>query len=246
MFVSKFGRLYHRNGYESPAIFTNPSGENKAAFSFYRFMFSYHAFSVAPRHPLYHHTCPGRRSRQIQVMAEYLDNDENGKPDNAAAVEALASRDASIIMAISERELNRIDPDRWHGAGFTANVALWATETNPKNGRFDATLEEILHLITAHGYANAYPRVFGERPGTQLGDCLDAARGGRFLGVPKKYPKGAWFTYDDRTCEYRCMATEYIYWALTSILGAQKSPERRREIEHEWRLWNVKDFKSTT
>ena len=32
------------------------------------------------------------------------------------------------------------------------------------------------------------------------------------------------------------MITEYIYWAMTSMLGAQKSIHRQREIAHEWRL----------
>lgn len=172
------------------------------------------------------------------VTAEYLDNNEDGSPDNAAVTEALAGRDACLVMANTERELDRLNPEDWHRAGFHAEIAQWAEETNPGGGKFDATLEEVLHLITQHGYANAYPRIFSERPGTKLGDCLDAARGGRFLKVPRKYPKDAWFTYDDRSCDYGCMATEYIYWALTSMLGAHDTPERRREIEHEWRLWS--------
>jgi len=32
------------------------------------------------------------------------------------------------------------------------------------------------------------------------------------------------------------MITEYIYWALTSILGAQDFPRRSEEIGHEWKL----------
>jgi len=34
--------------------------------------------------------------------------------------------------------------------------------------------------------------------------------------------------------------TEYIYWALTSILGAQKVPGRLEGIQNEWRL-NTKE-----
>ncbi|MDG2214294.1 MAG: hypothetical protein P8M70_10720, partial [Verrucomicrobiota bacterium] len=48
----------------------------------------------------------------------------------------------------------------------------------------------------------------------------------------------AWFTYDDRTCDYGCQCTEYLYWAITSVLGAQKAKHRRENIEHEWRLYN--------
>ena len=69
-----------------------------------------------------------------------------------------------------------------------------------------------------------------------LSKRLDAALGGHFVTVPRTYPDGAWFTYDDESCDYGCQMTEYIYWAMTSILGAQSKPHRRREIEHEWRL----------
>ena len=63
---------------------------------------------------------------------------------------------------------------------------------------------------------------------------MDLARGGRFNAVPDRYPEGAWYHYDDRTCDYRCMATEYFYWALTTLLGAQDAPERCAEIAREW------------
>ena len=33
------------------------------------------------------------------------------------------------------------------------------------------------------------------------------------------YPDGAWYTYDDQTCEYECMAIEYIYWGVATYLG---------------------------
>ena len=62
---------------------------------------------------------------------------------------------------------------------------------------------------------------------------MDLARGGRFTSIPNPYPAGAWYTYDDATCTYDCMAAEYIYWAMTSILGAQAN--RLGEIEQEWK-----------
>ena len=34
------------------------------------------------------------------------------------------------------------------------------------------------------------------------------------------------------------MAIEYLYWALTSILGAQDHPGRRENINHEWKLYS--------
>ena len=36
---------------------------------------------------------------------------------------------------------------------------------------------------------------------------------------PKKYPKEAWYTYYDITCDYKCMAIEYLYWGVATYLG---------------------------
>lgn len=63
---------------------------------------------------------------------------------------------------------------------------------------------------------------------------MDLARGGQFTSIPSPYPAGAWYTYDDSTCDYSCMVTEYHYWALTSLLGAQQN--RLDEIGQEWKL----------
>ena len=72
--------------------------------------------------------------------------------------------------------------------------------------------------------------------GTTIAKAMDKARGGHFRSVPDRYPDGAWYTYDDRTCDYGCQITEYIYWGLTSLLGAQGFPGRAEQIGNEWRL----------
>ena len=64
---------------------------------------------------------------------------------------------------------------------------------------------------------------------------MDIARGGQFITIPKHYPANAWYSYDDQTCDYAsCQTIEYLYWAITSILGAQEN--RLNEIDNEWRL----------
>ena len=173
------------------------------------------------------------------VLAQYLDNDEDGVVDNQLVLNELVEKKVWLLMVENESELDaaiRIPP---MGKPFQD---LHDEEVTLINGspRFDASLEEVLHLITQHGYAEVYPNIFGENKDSEIAKAMDMARGGYFKNVPNSYPSDAWYTYDDKTCNYSCQITEYTYWALTSILGAQEFPGRLEEIQHEWRL-NTKE-----
>ncbi|MHC4130777.1 MAG: hypothetical protein ACYSSP_04525 [Planctomycetota bacterium] len=220
----------------------------KAGFSKYVCVFGIHIFSTSK-------TPDKKIIHAANVMAQYLDNNEDGIPDNTLVLSHLLSRNAYLVFPADEEDFRTIDPDNWHDAGYHHGQFQHAQETIPEflnNGiinpevRYDASLEEILHLVTDHGYGNAYPKIFGRTKGTAIANCLDDARAGHFRKVPTDgphygYPKGSWFHYDDRTCNYDCMNSEYIYWALTSILGTQDYPNRTEEIGHEWEL-NTKEL----
>ena len=177
------------------------------------------------------------------ITADFLDNDRDGKPDNPKVNDELWNELSAIVMGYDERELERLH-DRYGEMFDDYSVqGLFATETlpnagphNPKSSEFDASVEEILHIITSVGYAGAYPNVFGERRGSELANAMDIARGGYFRTVPRRYPAGAWYSYDDRTCDYGCQITEYVYWALTSLLDGQDFKNRGRNIKPEWKL----------
>lgn len=162
------------------------------------------------------------------VMAQYLDNDEDGVIDNPYVHQTLISNSASLFLWKNKTQINLPAQD------------LGDKETNPtyvssgKTGRFDAALEEVFHVITSLGYSKAYPEVFGESAGTQISNAMDLARGGQFNSIPGSYPANAWYTYTDNTCNYQCQVAEYFYWAMTSILGAQSN--RLDEIQQEWKL----------
>jgi len=167
------------------------------------------------------------------ILAQYLDNDADGTPDNPLVVEKIKANNGGIPL-FSEPD---VDDDALYREPDRCWVALYEDETNPRN-QFDASLEEILHMITQCGYAEAYPEIFGEHEDSLIAEYMDNARGGFFDQVPSSYPAGAWYSYDDYTCEYECMITEYFYWTMTSILGAQE--DRFDEIGHEWKL-NTKE-----
>ncbi|MGH1385167.1 hypothetical protein [Kordia sp.] len=169
------------------------------------------------------------------VMAQYLDNNEDGVVDDQLVIDKMVENRAFLVMWATENDLN-INPP----AGRIGQD-LGNDETNPsfvsggRTGQFDASLEEVLHIINNAGHSFAYPSAFGQNAGSDLANAMDIARGGQFMTIPNPYPDGAWYTYDDATCDYAsCQTIEYLYWALTSMLGAQEN--RLNEIGHEWKL----------
>lgn len=169
------------------------------------------------------------------VMAQYLDNDEDGFTDDQLVLDQMLENKAFLVMWKNEIDLE-IDPpfDRiGQDLGNDETAPLFVL--NGKTGSFDASLEEVLHLVNNSGHSYAYPQVFGQIIGSELANAMDIARGGQFITTPDSYPENAWYTYDDETCEYAdCQTIEYLYWALTSMLGAQEN--RLNEIDNEWRL----------
>jgi hypothetical protein len=182
----------------------------------------------------------GELLHAANVLAQYLDNDEDGIVDNQLVLDKMIEQKAALTLFGTEnsRRLRRFFNTNSEGYGPESAQDLYGTETFPGWNMtlpFDATLEEVLHLVTAKGYSLLYPNVFGEVQGSEIANAMDIARGGVFIDIPSSYPEGAWYSYNDKTCDYACQVTEYFYWALTSLLGAQDFPGRYEEISHEWK-----------
>lgn len=171
-----------------------------------------------------------------KIIAEYLDNDRDGVPDNVWVLSSMLSRKATITMPRTQGGFRELDRSQWRRLGHRTQ-GLWDEESRPgfvnedgsinREVRQDAALEEIFHLICDTGYSKAYPEAFDPVPGTALSDCMDIARGGHFTevlkdGLKKGYPAEAIYYYDDETCNYDCMAVEYMYWGTTSLLDVQE------------------------
>ena len=174
------------------------------------------------------------------VMAQYLDNDEDTIIDNPLVLDKMIENQSSMVLFGTENS-----KDQRAAFNSARNIEdkykfqdLYGSEIHPNwnyDAPFDATFEEVLHLITHSGYSQVYPSVFGEQQGSEIANAMDLARGGQFTSIPSSYSSDAWYSYDDRTCEYDCQVTEYFYWALTSLLGAQDYSGRLDEIGHEWK-----------
>tara|TARA_B100001540_G_C15762744_1_gene622463 strand:- start:298 stop:1173 length:876 start_codon:yes stop_codon:yes gene_type:complete len=174
------------------------------------------------------------------IMAQYLDNNEDSIVDNPLVLDKMVENQSVMVLFGKENSSKKKAFLRSENEleGSYVFQDLYGDEIHPDwnhNSPFDATLEEVLHLVTHSGFSKVYPTVFGEEKGSEIANAMDKARGGQFNDVPSDYPSGAWYSYDDKTCEYNCQVTEYFYWALTSLLGAQDFPGRYDEIGHEWR-----------
>lgn len=169
------------------------------------------------------------------VMAQYLDNDEDGTVDDQLVLSKMLENKAYMVMWKSENDLNISPPSGREGQDLGNDETHPNFVSNGRTGQFDASLEEVLHIINNAGHSYAYPQAFGQNVGSDLANAMDIARGGQFMTIPNAYPANAWYTYDDQTCDYAsCQTIEYLYWALTSMLGAQEN--RLSEIDNEWKL----------
>ena len=175
--------------------------------------------------------------KAAKILKQWLDNNGDNKPDNSLVIDQLIKNNAILAMGKNENDLensfdNLIDILEERDVDIDdferSLIGLISDEPNI------AYLEEILHLVTQVGYAKAYPEVFGEFKGSRISEAMDIARGGFFKVNPKVYPANSWYHYYDKTCDYSCMSTEYFYWSLTSLLGAQIN--RYDEISEEWEL----------
>jgi len=102
------------------------------------------------------------------VLAEYIDNDEDGVPDNPKIMKALLDGKGAIVMRKTQGE--RPTGPRPRGQG------LYDEETIPNaraQGRFDGAWEEILHMVTDVGWGGAYPDVFSREPGTEISNAME-------------------------------------------------------------------------
>ena len=116
------------------------------------------------------------------VLAQFLDNDEDGEVDNPDVHQAILDTGGTIVMTGAQQEAHEMD---W--ANAPRGQGLYDEETQldaRERGVFDAALEEIFHMVTDNGLAVAYPETFGLEPGSELTDAMDKARGGRFDGPP--------------------------------------------------------------
>ena len=179
------------------------------------------------------------------VLAQYLDNDEDGIPDDPEVLRVLTEGNYVVpVWTGTDRE------SFWEGVRGTPcedNISMaasmyydedeWALGGLPATGSWDGNLEEVWHIVST-GWYQAYPEFFADEPGSQLSNAMDIARGGNFQSIPDSYPEASWYSYDDESCSYPCQIHEYFYWLLMTNIGALDSSisDRCPDVAVEWRV----------
>ena len=188
-------------------------------------------------------------THSANVLAQYIDNDADGVPDDSTVLEHLVSHNFVVpVWTMATREAfweNVKGTYCQDNTGMAASMYYdedeWALGGIQTSGTWDTNLEEIWHVVSVGWYA-LYPDYFGTDVSFSsiLTDAMDAARGGRFFSIPDQYPDDAWYTYYDETCDYVCQAHEYFYWILMANLDALNPvlTDKCRRSEDEWSVCN--------
>ncbi len=177
------------------------------------------------------------------VLAEFMDNDADGVMDDPEVHRFLVENNFVVPVwteALREEVFTSLrgtfceDNLGWAASMYYGHDD-WAFGGIKQAGTWDTNLEEIWHVISV-GWYNTYPEYFGDRTGSRLADATDTARGGHFLTVPNSYPEGAWYSYDDYTCDYSCQIHEYFYWILMANIDALDPAYTNKcaDSEDEW------------
>ena len=188
------------------------------------------------------------------ITAELLDNNEDGIIDDSN-VELILSNKKTIIPLLTFEGSDAEDilfsnfDDLEENYNYCASAVLYSNEISPQNPGFwsqDASIEEILHTINSCAQVEIYPDIFGLEPNSSyLSIAMDEARGGQFLSVPDEYPEESWYHYNDWTCDYECMAIEYLYWCIVSNMALLDNNFICNGIADEWELCTQQDFQNT-
>ena len=214
-------------------ITANPNANSIAFSSFTKYIHVLDCFSIYAESSI-----PDEKVLHVaSVAAELLDNDEDGAADDPLLKAELASNNALIpIFAYDGSPAMDNFFDHYDGEGAAA--VLWRNEIDPNNPGYwgaDATVEEVVHVINAIGHTNIYPSAFSVEPNSSLlTTAMDVARGGQFIQHPNNYPPEAWYHYDDYTCDYECMAIEYLYWCIVTNMGILADATTCMGIANEW------------
>ena len=180
-------------------------------------------------------------AQAASVLAQYIDNDQDGIEDNQDLVKSII--DSKSVLLITENEAEYTNTGSlfnsvWENGGYNARVIYTTGSFAEAEG-----VEQIFHFVSSGGYSNLDTGVFGLKSGSVIAELTDLARSGHFESVPQdntygggpangRYPSGAWFHSADSTCGYSCQVNQYIWWGVSTLMGFNEA--RCSNVSGEW------------
>jgi len=201
----------------------------------------------------------------VQVFYQLLDNNADGVVDDPDVVNELVNNGYLLVVPLTENDdadcdflasigaqyqftglyeavVHSCDVPNHRGASAT-DRSTWS-DAFDLDGKDcdrdrDATVEEILHLITGAA-ASIYPSKWGANYQSEAGTAIQNSNGNCGWGYsrdwinPSSNKCEGQYAYDDRTCDSACIVVEGIYWAIISYIGGLYTTDRAQAIDNEW------------
>ena len=210
---------------------------------------------------------PTKCHHVAHVFYQLLDNNADGVVDDPDLVDEMVHGGYLLWVPSTENEMERFDfrsiPD-----GVTAFQPTGIFEAVPNscdapanrgasptdrstwnqhidvfnkdcNRQRDATVEEILHLMT-EAAIQVYPSKWNDNWNSDAGSAIRDTNGNcgwGYLGTwidPSSNDCEGQYAYDDRTCRRSCIVFEGIYWAIVSYVGGLYTVDRANFARREW------------
>ncbi|MED5453201.1 MAG: hypothetical protein VX961_01610 [Verrucomicrobiota bacterium] len=209
-----------------------------------------------------------------KIYAQLLDNNEDFIPDDPKIYnyhqKDIEGRN-SLIVLVDTKALD----NEW--IAFKPGQRFWvpAQALRPghsgvghsRDGEMDIAVEELFHKY-GKSLQHIYPTDFGlpdheagETWSSTLSDAMDQARGINRKVKPVNgkwiYPRNAWYTYNDTSCEWGCQIDEYLWHIWGTNIGYYESltraPDRPKNegepggwcdnISGEWKICSKEKLK---
>ncbi|HIG85523.1 MAG TPA: hypothetical protein EYQ25_00615 [Planctomycetes bacterium] len=178
----------------------------------------------------------------VRVLAELLDQDMDGVPDDSAVWAAVCRPDVAwLAMPVDEDDWeSRQSPVLARALGYEIIIPSWwmIGDEEPDQDRIKAVVvEEIVHFLTQFGYSDVYPSEFGVEDWTSVLACETQRAQCVFWQHPENDCPDSPAEIPGDCSEPNCDITEFYQQVLVLCAGMEPGwrgigfPETREELE---------------
>lgn len=167
------------------------------------------------------------------VLAQIIDNNSDGSPDDQLILDNIVGRGGHIIVSKDSDDLESYNSFIWEDKGYVYGRNVYSNSLK-KN-----TFEQLFQFIIEVGLSYSYPEKFGLEIGSDIASNMNSARGGYFVIPPEKYSDNAWYFNQDKSCAYGCQIKKYFLLGMLSKLNIDVE-----DYSQEWRINNYQDLES--